>query len=1058
MSLVSATAESPTLELPKPGKHHQQLDRLKNQEQQRRQMIVAFTLVSCGFVLIGLVALTDYHFEVSAGLRMALWGCVIAATGWLAVSLRRWTQFHATDAICHAETRRPDLGQRLRTSHDYQSQPNAVSVADPELLAALETQTQQQVLGRPIAPLGKSWPIAVLAGFLFAGTVVWLTCFTLSPQWRIASGRLLFFPLHYSDVDLDPLPEYVDRGDDLVVRLRVEGRPIDSAVMRYRTGDKNRWSEVPVTSSGETSLWGDLTAIIQNCETDLDVQILAGPFDSGVCRVPVRLPLSVEQISVTVKPPSYTGLGTIDGHPDGISIPEGSEIELSVRYNRPPAMVNVDFTPDTSKASSAAISAETATLSIDAGVSPLDAALHARTNDGVTDEAALHLNVVRDRAPVIQFQSPETDAEAIATSEVRFTLEAFDDYGFQSVQLRYRIDDGPEQTLWRSETGRTSAAMAQTVTLPLEDLDLAYPQAITYYAVGIDNRQPAPQRTTSELRFIDIRPFSREYEFSDNQCQCQGECLTLEKLIKQQREVLGQTFVVTQSAERPQFDPKQAATKLSSQQQSVLEKTRVLAAALEQKVGPLPSLTIAVDWMTDAVDDLRSEAFRRGQTAEEKALAGLIAARRNLREILKQGNSKSQLARNVDRQLKDKVRKPPQQQPKPQTPQLASIRDQIKKLIQNQQNFCRSAGACKQSTTSNRSENQTRTDTTDPPRSPQQLAADQQKAQAEAREIEAQLASGSFGPLAPRRAGRAAESIQTSVRLLSDDDLNDQALDNAIARATIASEQLRQLSEHLAQRHNPDFEDKLAVAKRHAENLADTQEKLTQSLSDAAAVETNSGETETRQRELADRGEELADLADQLLADSMQQDARVQQSLARVLAEHPPGQSASDMRSAADAMERGQIHTASASAARAAESMARLAEGLKRVQQAMGPIQLERLTQAEKRAASLLKEVRRARTPAQRSLAAAEATRFAQSLQSMADKDSELADAIETLPEFATSPTVIVEGLRTIDALLQRRIQEAILSGVIQQATGPVPPQYVDMVDDYYRVLSEDVE
>ena len=45
-----------------------------------------------------------------------------------------------------------------------------------------------------------------------------------------------------------------------------------------------------------------------------------------------------------------------------------------------------------------------------------------------------------------------------------------------------------------------------------------------------------------------------------------------------------------------------------------------------------------------------------------------------------------------------------------------------------------------------------------------------------------------------------------------------------------------------------------------------------------------------------------------------------------------------------------------------------------------------------------------------------------------------------------------------MDAVLQRRIQEAVISGVMQQSDGSVPPEYVDMVEEYYRVLSEDVE
>ena len=53
MSIVSPTNESPVGETAKRGKHHQRLDRLRDQEQQRRMTIVALTLISSTVLLVG---------------------------------------------------------------------------------------------------------------------------------------------------------------------------------------------------------------------------------------------------------------------------------------------------------------------------------------------------------------------------------------------------------------------------------------------------------------------------------------------------------------------------------------------------------------------------------------------------------------------------------------------------------------------------------------------------------------------------------------------------------------------------------------------------------------------------------------------------------------------------------------------------------------------------------------------------------------------------------------------------------------------------------------------
>jgi hypothetical protein len=156
----------------------------------------------------------------------------------------------------------------------------------------------------------------------------------------------------------------------------------------------------------------------------------------------------------------------------------------------------------------------------------------------------------------------------------------------------------------------------------------------------------------------------------------------------------------------------------------------------------------------------------------------------------------------------------------------------------------------------------------------------------------------------------------------------------------------------------------------------------------------------------------------------------------------------------------------------------RFAAGIKQVQQAMGPARLDQLTKAEQRAAALLKDLQRADSPAERAMVQAGTRQFAESIRPLARGDAELTDATEMLnnsgsvsskssdtrreatasPQLASSPTYLVEGLRTVDEVLQRRIQEAILSGSMQQAVGAVPPQYSQMVDEYYRALSEDVE
>ncbi len=1046
MSLATPTERLPVTCIT-PGTHHQRLGELRDRERQRRWTVVLFSSAALLIASLLLLGIVDYHLETVTAVRLIGLGMIVAIVFATVTVFHSWMKFEANNALSTVEHNWPELGQRLRTSHDYQANAHSVTPANPDLVRALETETQQRVTNRELAPLGSPVPIIVLFGLCVAAFIGWAAALIAIPDWRIATARLMLIPVHYSHAQI-ALPKTLAFGDDLMVQLHVDGRPLQSATIRYRGAGDEDWSEVAMRPLDGTESPQELTAVVRDCRDDVEVQVTAGHFDSGIHRVSVRIPLLLESWVATVTPPSYTGLPTSTGAPDGLRIPAGSTLELTATYNRSPSELDVGVVPAEAATADTSIADNVARVLIKSAAQPMDLVVRGRTPDGMADDSSLHINVVPDQRPALKFVAPEETSEAISTAEVRVTLQSSDDYGLSGVGIHYRIDGGPEQTLWEKSPEETSTALAHTTVLPLEDLDIAYPQAITYYAYAIDNREPEPQRITSELRFIDIRPFSRDYEFSDQKCDCQGECLTLEKLIKEQRSILGRTFAVVQQA----VTKRVVGQKLAEDERDLRAHTQSLTDALLEKVGPQPSLIVSLRAMSDAISELADGEIAGGQAHEEHALAELIAARENLRKILKQSDAKAKLCRNVDKQQLDKIRKPEQNQAQKKEQQLASIRKQIEELATKQQSFCQSAKACIQPGESSSSQPEVEVTA-----KRSELAKVQQDSATEARSIENELRSGAFGALAPNRMKEAAESISQSGELIS----HGKADAQSIALAEKTAEQLQQLSEHLARRQDPDFARKLAAAGRQAERLAAEQANLSEGLPPEGLKKSKPGEDNEKtqqQKQLAGEAEELADVVDQLLADAADQDWQLQRSITEQAAAASPRQAAEHMNSAVGLLAEGQPRLASANGRRASEILTRFAAGVKEVEQALEPVRLAELQKAEQRAASLRNELRRANTPAEQAMVDAEARRFATSIAPLARNDHELSQAIENLPRFDTASTVLDEGLREIDEVLQQRIQEAIVSGAMQQAVGAVPPQYTDMVEEYYRVLSDDAE
>ena len=234
------------------------------------------------------------------------------------MTLRRWRTFETADAVCEAERTRPDIGQRLRTSHDYLTNPDQVTPANPELVRALEAETQERVTREPIEPLGRPWPIFVLLGSCLALVLIWLATFAALPEWRVATARLLFVPVHYSEIHPQPLPETIHQGEDIVVRLHVDGRPLKTARVLYRDTDESEWNEVSLQPATDGALVDDLSAVGPDCRSDLEIQIEAGNFNSGVHLVAVRMPLVLEEWNAKMQPPAYTGLWDDPEHPQSM--------------------------------------------------------------------------------------------------------------------------------------------------------------------------------------------------------------------------------------------------------------------------------------------------------------------------------------------------------------------------------------------------------------------------------------------------------------------------------------------------------------------------------------------------------------------------------------------------------------------------------------------------------------------------------------------------------------------------------------------------------------------
>jgi hypothetical protein len=156
------------------------------------------------------------------------------------------------------------------------------------------------------------------------------------------------------------------------------------------------------------------------------------------------------------------------------------------------------------------------------------------------------VDALDDAPPTVRITRPGRDVRPTSVDEVLIEAEAADDYGIGTLELVYRVNGGEEKAVTLAQgNGVRPREVVATHTLFLEEMALTAGDVVSYYARAADNDQrPRPKSGASDIQFLTIRPFRREYK--QNQ-QGGGEGggpqeMNPGSLVQRQREIVAGTF------------------------------------------------------------------------------------------------------------------------------------------------------------------------------------------------------------------------------------------------------------------------------------------------------------------------------------------------------------------------------------------------------------------------------------------------------------------------------------------------------------------------------------
>ena len=517
-----------------------------------------------------------------------------------------------------------------------------------------------------------------------------------------------------------------------------------------------------------------------------------------------------------------------------------------------------------------------------------------------------YIHALPDDPPTLTMERPGRDIKATMLEEVSVHVLVQDDYGLPDVKLKYVINGSLEKEislkLQEKSTAGASAYGADPVKefasaylFYLEELNVQPGDFLSYYAEAFDPSSNDGEVVTSDIFFVEVRPFEAEFTRPLSQGQMGGGNGMGAQLSHTQKEILVATWKTRQKARKVESDELAGDIQvLVESQENLLEVTQGTLFQIQQRsVFTRDSgkdlakfYSAAVGAMQRAVDELKKPQLTEAQTPQREALRSLLQAEAQIKEIQiqqAQGQGQgynatldelSELFEQETDKLNNKyetLRDQPQQQ---KDRGINDALEKVKELAKRQQQFNRRMRDLARENL-NRQEKKRRIE---------ELRREQEDIRRETQELARQMQqSQQQNSGLPRQVQedlrRASSEMNNAAHNLGKDNA-----ELAAAKGTRALKNLNRLEDMLRRSQKESLRRQVDELEQQFQQLADGQKRLTQQVRDLA-----------QNKNPREEGIESAVQKQQSLADGLSRAERQLQSLSRQ-AQSSKNQSAREIR------------------------------------------------------------------------------------------------------------------------------------------------------------------
>lgn len=445
-----------------------------------------------------------------------------------------------------------------RPAADAQGEPAGAALSPGLIHRLLETAIEKCRAideGRSIDAAALRQAGGALAGLALISVVIFL----LSPAAVRHGASVLLFPWTDAEaaspyaIAVEPGNITVARGADQRISARLQGFDSDQVRISARTSEADGWERLLMTRDEES---GEFLFLFFDLRTPTEYFIESNGVRSPLFRIDVADLPYVQRLDLEYRFPAYTGLSprVVENGGD-IAVLPGTEVRFRVTSTMavPGGRVVLDEGEPVEL-----VPAEDGVLEGVLTVSREGFYRIELEHDGgamVRASPEYAIDLLNDLAPAVSIHTPGRDTRVNSIDEVYIEARAEDDYGIRSLELVYTVNGGEEQvvSLYRGGDNRMPEVSAGH-TLYLEEFELVPGDVVAYYARASDVGPAQGTRTaTSDIYFLDIRPFGREYRQADQSGPGMqgGDGAGADGALSQrQREIIAATFNLIRDRDR----------------------------------------------------------------------------------------------------------------------------------------------------------------------------------------------------------------------------------------------------------------------------------------------------------------------------------------------------------------------------------------------------------------------------------------------------------------------------------------------------------------------------